>query len=70
MANSAQLANIKIPTLLIYGANDTATPSADGEKFQSLIKNSKLKIVDGAEHYVHQQQPELVMKYIKEFLNV
>ena len=60
-------AALDVPTLLIYGKNDRAVPIADGQKYHALIKNSKLEIID-SEHFVHQEQPEQVVKLIMEFL--
>jgi pimeloyl-ACP methyl ester carboxylesterase len=64
----AEAAKITIPTLLIYGSNDKATPLADGQRLQGLIKDSVLKTVEGASHYVHQEHPETILKYVGEFL--
>lgn len=61
-------ANIALPTLLVYGIGDTATPPRHGELFQKYIKNSKLEVVQDAGHFVYQDQPEQVKKIIKEFL--
>ncbi len=61
-------AKIKVPTLIIWGENDSATPLADGMKLNSLIKDSKLEIISGATHFVHQEQPKRVVEIIKDFL--
>lgn len=44
------LSKIKIPTLIIWGANDRITPIADGMLMNNLIKDSKLRIIAGARH--------------------
>ena len=59
---------IKAPTLIIYGENDQATPASYGEKFQSAIKNSNLKKIEHASHFVHLDQPTKVNQMISEFL--
>ncbi len=56
------------PTLLIWGSEDEQTPLADGQKFAKLISNSKLEVIDGVGHFVHQQQAQKVIKLIREFL--
>lgn len=61
-------AAISIPTLLIYGTDDKAVPIEDGRKFNSLIKNSKLEVMDGAGHFVHLEESSEVEKLIEEFL--
>jgi pimeloyl-ACP methyl ester carboxylesterase len=63
----ADAAKLKVPTLLIYGSKDRATPAADGQKYHQLIKDSRLEIVP-SEHFVHQEQAEKVAELIKEFL--
>lgn len=56
------------PTLLIYGADDTATPPAMGKRYNDLINNSQLQIVDGAGHFVHLDKPGETTKLITDFL--
>ena len=63
----ADAAKLQVPTLLIYGEDDRAVPLADGKKYNELIKNSELKILD-AEHFVHLDQPDEVLQSIQEFL--
>ena len=59
---------LNIPTLLVYGANDTATPKEYGELFHVAIKGSDLKIVDETGHFLHHENPDLINKYLIEFL--
>lgn len=59
---------ISVPTLLIYGSEDKATPLVMGRRLSDLIKGSELKIVDGAGHFVHQAEPEKAIAYIEEFI--
>ncbi len=63
-----EAATITIPTLLIYGENDKATPPAYGELYHRLIPNSAFRLVKDAEHFVHQDEPEQVTRLIEEFL--
>lgn len=58
---------IRIPTLLIYGLNDTATPVQYGEVFQKCIATSRLELVPDAGHFVHLDQQKHVLRLIKEF---
>lgn len=44
------LSLIKIPTLIIWGKEDTITPLSDGILMNKLIKNSKLEIIENAKH--------------------
>jgi len=59
---------IAVPTLLIWGEDDVATPLSDGQRFAESIKGSVLKIIKGAGHFVHQEKPEQVAELVKEFL--
>jgi pimeloyl-ACP methyl ester carboxylesterase len=63
-----EAATITIPTLLIYGENDRATPPSYGELYHRLMPHSTLKLVKGAEHFVHQDEPEQVNLLIEEYL--
>jgi pimeloyl-ACP methyl ester carboxylesterase len=60
-------ATIMIPTLLIYGEQDDATPVAYGETFHELIDGSTLEVLPGAGHFVHLDRPDAVVKAIEEF---
>lgn len=64
------LPGITIETLLIWGDRDTATPLADGQKMEKLIKGSGLVVFKGAGHYSFLEQPYLFAQVIKSFLNI
>lgn len=61
--------NISTPSLLIWGSEDLEVPIADARKFEELIAGSQLKIIQGAGHFVHNDYPEKVQKWIAEFLS-
>ena len=61
-------ARITVPTLLIWGAQDTETPLSDAKKLHSLIKGSKLVVMNEAGHFVHREVPEKVTKAMEDFL--
>ena len=61
--------SLSLPTLLIYGSQDKATPIKDiGQVLHKHINGSKLNIVNGAGHFVHQDAPSEVNASIKDFL--
>lgn len=60
--------NIKVPTLLIWGKSDTATPISDGEIMEKLIPNSGLVKIENCSHYVFLENPVYVNKIISNFL--
>lgn len=45
------MSNIKVPTLLIWGDKDTATPIQDAKKMEKLIPNSGIAVLEGAGHF-------------------
>lgn len=55
------LADLKQPTLLITGSNDTIVPTADTVQLDELLPNSKLEIVAKAGHLPHEEQPDAFM---------
>lgn len=63
-----KLHQIKIPTLLVWGAEDNITPAFVGEKFNELIENSSLKIVEKCGHAPMMEKPEIFNKHLEEFL--
>jgi len=62
-------AMINIPTLLIYGSHDKATPSKYGLKFNKQIEQSELAVIDGADHFLHQTHTQSVIKQMTDFLD-
>lgn len=63
------LPNINVPTLLIWGENDTATPISDGEIMKEIIPDAGLIKVENCSHYVFLEKPAYVNKIISTFLN-
>jgi 2-hydroxy-6-oxonona-2,4-dienedioate hydrolase len=53
-----ELNNIKLPTLLIWGSNDTITPPFVAREFHRLIPNSELHFIDKCGHAPMMEQPE------------
>ena len=64
----ADTARVQIPSLLIYGFEDTATPVYYGELLQSGLEHSELHVVPNAGHFVHLDKPAIVLGLIEEFL--
>lgn len=64
------LPEIKVPSLLIWGTADTATPISDGEAFERLIPDAGLVRIEGAGHFSFLQAPELCIRVIRSFLNI
>lgn len=60
--------NIKAPTLLIWGLNDTITPPYVAHEFDRLIPNTTLRFIDKCCHAPMMEQPEVFNTYLEEFL--
>ncbi|MBK7643566.1 MAG: alpha/beta hydrolase [Planctomycetes bacterium] len=64
----AEIAHIRQPTLLLWGARDIAYPPArDGERFQREIVGSKLLVLPQAGHYPHEERVDEVRRALREF---
>jgi len=59
--------NISVPTLIIWGSGDNTTPIGEGKRLNKLISGSKLEVIGGAGHFVHQERPEEVVNLISKF---
>ena len=66
MAN--ELHKIKVPTLLIWGLNDTITPPLVAHEFNRLIPNSKLRFIDKCSHAPMMEHPGKFNDILEEFL--
>lgn len=60
---------IKAPTLLIWGENDTATPLADAKKMEKLIPDAGLVSFPGCGHYSFLDNPAGFAAVMRSFLN-
>lgn len=60
--------NIKSPTLLIWGENDTATPYSDAEYMKENIKDAGIVKIENAGHFSFLENPYLVNKVLESFL--
>lgn len=61
-------ARLALPTLLIYGDQDEATPVRHAKLLHDAIKTSKLEILPGVGHFVHLDAQDRVVKLIEGFL--
>jgi len=61
-------ANIKCPTLLIWGTNDEAVSIKDAYELETLIADCGLVIYDGATHYAYLEHLNEVISVLRVFL--
>ena len=63
-----ELKDIRQPTLLIWGNNDTVTPPMVGEEFKKLIPNSELQFIDKCGHAPMMEVPDEFNNILHAFL--
>lgn len=63
-----QLGRIAIPLLAIWGEKDTISPPVDSTILESQVKNSEIRIIDGASHPCYQDEPEKFTEIVKNFI--
>lgn len=61
---------VQVPTLLIWGENDTATPVSMARAFNEYIGNSRLEIFPGTGHYAFIDKKEQFLDLVNDFLKV
>ena len=64
-----KIKNILSPVLLVWGKQDKITPSWVGEKFHSILPNSRLEIIDKCGHAPMMERPEDFNGLLADFLN-
>ena len=62
------LSQIKVPTLILHGADDQLIPAQEAQAMQAAIKNSRLHILPGAGHLLNMEQPGLFNQAVQDFL--
>lgn len=62
------LSGIRVPTLVICGAEDTVTPPAQAKTMAQRIPGARYAEVEGAGHLAPLEQPDRVTAAVREFL--
>ncbi|MGB3618056.1 MAG: alpha/beta hydrolase [Catalinimonas sp.] len=65
-----ELHHIKVPTLLVWGLNDTITPPIVAHEFKRLIPHSELWFIDECGHAPMMEHPERFNDILGNFLEV
>lgn len=63
-----EIPKISIPTLLVWGLNDTITPPVVAYEFNRLIPNSEVKFIDKCCHAPMMEHPEKFNELVEDFL--
>lgn len=62
------LAEVRVPTLVLVGAEDVLTPPAESQAMAAAIPGSRLEIVARAGHLANLERPEAVNQALAAFL--
>lgn len=60
---------IDIPTLLIWGGEDTITPLDEGRAMQKALPSARLEVIPGAGHLSYLERPEVFSRLLREFFS-
>ncbi|WP_293340633.1 alpha/beta hydrolase [Microcoleus sp. CAWBG58] len=59
---------LEVPTLMIWGENDRALGKELTYATADYVRDFQIHYVPNCSHWVHQEQPQLVNRYIRDFL--
>lgn len=59
---------LEVPTLMIWGENDTALGKELTYGTKAYVRDLRIKYIPNCSHWVQQEQPQLVNQYMREFL--
>ena len=65
---ATDLPSLVVPTLLVWGLNDTITPPMVAHEFNKLIPNSELKFIDKCCHAPMMEHPKKFNEIVENFL--
>ncbi|MCU0898056.1 MAG: alpha/beta hydrolase [Burkholderiales bacterium] len=68
-ANPERIREIKVPTLILWGALDRLIPPEDGAQFQRDIAGSRLVVFGDLGHVPHEEDPVRTVAVVKRFLS-
>jgi haloalkane dehalogenase len=63
-----RLADLGVPVLLVWGERDEFAPLAGAHRFQRELPDTELVVVEGAGHFVWDEQPERCAAALRAFL--
>ena len=59
---------VQMPTLMIWGTNDGALEKKMADLSGNYVEDFTLHYIEGASHWVQQEEPQQVNAYMREFL--
>jgi haloalkane dehalogenase len=66
--HEGRLADLGVPTLLLWGENDVFSPVAGAYRFRREIPDAELVVLEGAGHFVYADEPQRCAREVAEFL--
>ncbi|MBU1119083.1 alpha/beta hydrolase [Patescibacteria group bacterium] len=63
------LGTIALPTLIVWGTNDSYVPVSDAEVIHSKIKGSMVELIQGGRHGLHRDVPKRLYRIIMHFVS-
>ncbi|XP_076825921.1 putative protein-lysine deacylase ABHD14B [Clavelina lepadiformis] len=63
-----QYKDVKVPTFIVYGDNDTTPPGVTSPQYLKHIPNNKMMIMEGAGHPCYLEKPDVWHRYLKQIL--
>jgi pimeloyl-ACP methyl ester carboxylesterase len=64
----ADLERVRVPTLLAWGREDPVTPVHDHEAMAARVPDARLEIIENCGHLSTIEQPEIVNRVLKNWL--
>jgi pimeloyl-ACP methyl ester carboxylesterase len=64
-----RLKQITAPTLLVWGEQDQMIPSSNAQSYAAVLANSKTVLLPKLGHLAQEEQPEIALGHVVEFLN-
>ncbi|MBI3568014.1 MAG: alpha/beta hydrolase [Gemmatimonadetes bacterium] len=65
---AGEVAQLKLPTLILWGSRDRLIPPENAERFHHDIAGSTLVIFDGLGHVPHEEDPARTVAVVRRFL--
>jgi pimeloyl-ACP methyl ester carboxylesterase len=64
-----RIAELNVPTLIIWGGRDTLIPADNAQRFNRDIKGSRLLMFDTLGHVPHEEDPAATVAALQAFLD-
>ncbi len=65
-----RFSSIAVPMLAVWGDKDTISPPANSEILKAHVKNSEVRIIEGAGHACYLDAPKKFIEIVKDFLHI